>query len=461
MRRPWWPPAHWTVRTRVTCAATLVVGVLLAIGVVVFYQAVRATVYEGLRERGDAAVDQVATLVRRDALPGTRVLPAEAAGFDLLQVVDDAGVVVAASPQMRDRPPISSVRPTAEGARFSAGIAVPGVTSDAYLVAERVRGPSGGYTVYAAASISAFEQVKSPFLLRLALAVLLALVLVALIVSLAVRRALRPVRVMRSELAGITDGRGRVTVPGGHDEVAELAGSVNATLQRLEKVLDRQRGFVADVSHELRSPLTGLRAQLEVALEHPADEDWPAVARAALGDADRLQRIVSDLLIMARLDAGVPQERAPLDLGELVREETARRAAGRVPIEVRTEPGVVVEGDRGQLTRVLTNLLDNAVRHARTWVRANVTAEGGQAVLCVVDDGSGIAPEDREAVFKRFHRLAEGRRRDGGGTGLGLPISRDIAVAHGGSLVATDCDDGACLVLRLPLSGTDKSGPPD
>ncbi|MGI5164315.1 sensor histidine kinase [Spirillospora sp. CA-253888] len=449
------------MRTRVTCAATLVVGVLLAIGVVVFYQAVRATVYEGLRERGDAAVDQVATLVRRDALPGTRVLPAEVAGFDLLQVVDDAGVVLAASPQLRDRPPISSVRPTAEGARFSAGVAVPGVTSDAYLVAERVRGPDGGYTVYAAASTSAFEQVKSPFLIRLALAVLLALALVALIVSLAVRRALRPVRVMRGELAGITDGQGRVTVPGGHDEVAGLAGSVNATLHRLEKVLDRQRGFVADVSHELRSPLTGLRAQLEVALEHPEDEDWPAVARAALGDADRLQRIVSDLLIMARLSAGVPQERAPLDLGALVGEETARRAAGRVPVEVRTEPGVVVEGDRGQLARVLTNLLDNAVRHARAWVRVTVAAEDGQAVLRVIDDGSGIAPEDREAVFKRFHRLAEGRRRDGGGTGLGLPISRDIAVAHGGSLVATDCDDGACLVLRLPLSGTDKSGPAD
>ncbi|WP_083982577.1 sensor histidine kinase [Actinomadura hibisca] len=453
------------MRTRVTCAATLVVGLLLVVGVVVFYQVVRATIYQGLRERGDAAVAEVATLVRRDALPGTRVLPADAAGFGLLQVVDDGGRVLAASPELRDRPPISSVRPTSDGARVAEITAVPGVALDAYLVAERVRGPDTWVTVYAAASTSSFEQVKGPFIGWLALAVLLALAAVALIVSLAVRRALRPVRVMRSELAGIFDGRGRVSVPGCHDEVAELAGSVNATLRRLEKVLDRQRGFVADVSHELRSPLTGLRAQLEVALEHPEDEDWPAVARAALGDADRLQRIVGDLLIMARLSAGVPQEHTPLDLGALVREETARRAPGRVPIEIETAADVVVRGSYGQLSRVLTNLLDNAVRHALGWVRVTVTAEEGQAVLCVIDDGSGIAPKDREAVFQRFHRLAEGRRRDSGGTGLGLPISREIAVAHGGSLVATDCDDGACLVLRLPLapplSGADKTGSAD
>ncbi|MEW2354481.1 HAMP domain-containing sensor histidine kinase [Spirillospora sp. NPDC029432] len=271
----------------------------------------------------------------------------------------------------------------------------------------------------------------------------------------AVKRALRPVRTMTGELDTISDDRTfhQVTVPAGHDEVAELAGAVNRTLRRLERLNERQRAWVADASHELRSPLTGLRAKLELALEHPEDEDWPGAARSALVDADRLHRIISDLLVMAKLEAGVLGEQETIDLGELVRAETARRG-GRVPIELETDEGVLVHGARSHLIRLLTNLLDNADRHARTWVRVAVGTDGRHALLMVADDGPGIPPEERERVFQRFQRLAEGRRCDAGGTGLGLPISRDIAIAHGGNLVVGDADGtgGARLVLRLPLA---------
>ncbi|CNF26256.1 signal transduction histidine kinase [Mycobacterium tuberculosis] len=224
------------------------------------------------------------------------------------------------------------------------------------------------------------------------------------------------------------------------------------TLNRLADVMARQRAFVADVSHELRSPLTGLCAQLELALEHPEDEDWPAVARAALGDADRLQGIVSDLLILAKLGAGVQVERERVDVGELARAEVRRRP-GRVPVELEAATGVVVRATPHHLVRVLTNLLDNAERHTDSRIWVTVAVAGTDAVLEVRDDGSGIAPEDRERIFWRFQRLPEGRRRDATGTGLGLTISRDIARAHGGTLVAADSDRGARFVLRIPLNG--------
>ncbi|MFB4318444.1 sensor histidine kinase [Actinomadura sp. 21ATH] len=308
---------------------------------------------------------------------------------------------------------------------------------------------------YALAPAGHFHQAPRD-LAFLLLGLVPALAAVAWSVWHAVKRALRPVRTMTRELCAISDDRSfhQVTVPAGHDEVAELAGAVNRTLRRLERLNERQRAWVADASHELRSPLTGLRAQLELALAHPEDEDWPDTARSALTDADRLHRIISDLLVMAKLEAGVIGDQEMIDLGELVRAETARRRTGRVPIELETDEGVVVHGARSHLIRLLTNLLDNADRHATSWVRVAVGTDGRHALLMVADDGPGIPPEERERVFQRFQRLAEGRRCDAGGTGLGLPISRDIAVAHGGDLVVGDADGagGARLVLRLPLA---------
>ncbi|GGV30430.1 two-component sensor histidine kinase [Actinomadura cremea] len=442
-------PSHWSARARVTVTATIVVALLLALGVTVFYLVLRRAANAQLHERGSLVINELAVDVRTTDPRGG--LPIRDPDFSLLQVTTPEGGQLAASEALHGRGPLRLPAPAEPGRHRTYIADVPGVASDVYVVVERVQTPNGPRIVYAGAPIPLYSSNRAFFIMALATVVVVGTALASWIVALAVRRALLPVRTMSAELAQITGGdHGRVTVPAQQDEVSELAQSVNLTLYRLENVLSRQRAFVADVSHELRSPITGLHAQLEVALQAPEDEDWPAVARAALADADRLQGIVSDLLILARLGSGMPAERRRVDLGAFAREEAARRPR-RVRLEIDAEDGVMVRVAPEQIARVLTNLLDNAERHARSLVRITVAARGTEAVLEVLDDGAGIAPEDRGRVFHRFLRLEEGRRRDRSGTGLGLPISRDICDAHGGTLVIADSDVGARLVMVLPL----------
>ncbi|MER6151282.1 sensor histidine kinase [Streptomyces hirsutus] len=260
-------------------------------------------------------------------------------------------------------------------------------------------------------------------------------------------RALRPVAGIREEMAAITaseDLKRRVPEPGTHDEIARLARTTNETLAALETSVERQRRFVADASHELRSPIASLRTQLEVAAAHPELLDLDG----AVEDTVRLQHLAADLLLLARLDAGERPVDARVDLAALAREE----AAGRTGVTVDAESAEVA-GSRGQLARVLGNLLDNGRRHARETVSVSVRREGDRAVLAVADDGDGVAEADRERIFERFVRLDAARSRDDGGAGLGLAIARDVAVRHGGTLTAGAAPSGGALFeLRLPLA---------
>ncbi|MET8214694.1 HAMP domain-containing sensor histidine kinase [Streptomyces hirsutus] len=260
-------------------------------------------------------------------------------------------------------------------------------------------------------------------------------------------RALRPVAGIREEMAAITaseDLKRRVPEPGTHDEIARLARTTNETLAALETSVERQRRFVADASHELRSPIASLRTQLEVAAAHPELLDLDG----AVEDTVRLQHLAADLLLLARLDAGERPVDARVDLAVLAREE----AAGRTGVTVDAESAEVA-GSRGQLARVLGNLLDNGRRHARETVSVSVRREGDRAVLAVADDGDGVAEADRERIFERFVRLDAARSRDDGGAGLGLAIARDVAVRHGGTLtVGAAPSGGALFELRLPLA---------
>ncbi|MEU8348907.1 HAMP domain-containing sensor histidine kinase [Streptomyces sp. NPDC048845] len=261
------------------------------------------------------------------------------------------------------------------------------------------------------------------------------------------RRALHPVEGIRGEMSAITaseDLSRRVPVPGSGDEVERLARTTNETLGALERSVERQRRFVADASHELRSPIASLRTQLEVAEAHPELLDLPG----AIEDTVRLQALAADLLLLARLDAGErPPADARVDLGALVREEVSQRA-DPVPVDVSVAGECEVSGSRGQLARVLGNLLDNARRHAESRVAVSVRREGADAVLEVSDDGAGVPEAERERIFERFVRLDDARSRDDGGAGLGLAIARDVAVRHGGSLTVAG---GAVFRLRLPL----------
>jgi signal transduction histidine kinase len=308
------------------------------------------------------------------------------------------------------------------------------------------------YTVYAGTSL-ADEQATLDQVTRTMLAALpFLLLVVAGVTWLVTRRALRPVEGIRAEMAAITgsgDLTRRVPVPRSRDEIGRLARTTNQTLAALEQSVERQHRFVADASHELRSPIASLRTQIEVADQHPGLLDTGDLHH----DVVRLQHLAADLLLLARLDAGEQPGHALLDLTALVREEVARRApTDRVTPEMVADEAVPqVLGSRGQLARVLGNLLDNAQRHTATAITVALARAGEDVVLTVADDGHGIAPADRPRVFERFVRLDEARSRDDGGAGLGLAIARDVVRNHGGDLTVTEAPSGgAAFLVTLP-----------
>lgn len=276
------------------------------------------------------------------------------------------------------------------------------------------------------------------------------LIVVGSVTWLVTRRALRPVEGIRQEMAAITaseDLSRRVPEPDSRDEIARLARTTNETLSALEASVERQRRFVADASHELRSPIASLRTQLEVGQAHPELLDVPG----AVADTVRLQQLAADLLLLARLDAGERPGQARLDLGALVDEEVSQRTNDRIPVTVDSTVGLEVTGSRSQLARVLGNLLDNAQRHAESSVTAVVREDGDHILLTVEDDGDGVPEDERERIFERFVRLDDARSRDDGGAGLGLAIARDVATRHGGTLtVGVGERGGAVFELRLP-----------
>ncbi|WP_437310646.1 HAMP domain-containing sensor histidine kinase [Sorangium sp. So ce388] len=264
-------------------------------------------------------------------------------------------------------------------------------------------------------------------------------------------RTLRPVRAMTLRAAGIADATTgeRLAVPPTFDEVAELGRTLNGMLDRLADGARRQREFVSDASHELRSPIAAVRASLEVALAHPDRADTPAVQRGVLAEILRLEALVADLLALARLD----EQRAPphdeIDLDDVVLEEAARARA--VPVDTRGVSAAKVRGDRRGLEHLVRNLLDNAARYAASRVIVTTEVDEREVVLRVDDDGPGIPEQDRARVFGRFTRVASSRSRDAGGAGLGLALVQRITDQHGGAVRAgRSPQGGARLEVRLP-----------
>ncbi|MCY7344050.1 MAG: HAMP domain-containing histidine kinase [Pseudonocardia sp.] len=265
-------------------------------------------------------------------------------------------------------------------------------------------------------------------------------------------RALRPVEAIRTQVAAMTekDLAQRVPVPAARDEVGRLAQTMNAMIARLEDAQGVQRRFVADASHELRSPLATIGAGLELLQRDTSD---PATVTALQGETARLGRLVDALLLLARADErGLRPRREEVDLDEVAEAERGRPGEHQVQAEVRAEP-VRVIGDRGQLVRVLRNLVDNARRHARSRVLVTVVRDGASAVIEVSDDGLGVAVADRGRVFERFVRLDDARARSDGGSGLGLAIVAEVVAAHRGSVeLAQTPGGGALFRVRLPAA---------
>jgi signal transduction histidine kinase len=320
-------------------------------------------------------------------------------------------------------------------------------------------GAAGHRVVIAAVSYAEVRDSLATLVKVLAIGTPLLFALLALATWLLTGYTLRPIAELRRGAAEVTvTGVPRdLPVPPARDEVRSLAVTLNDMLSRLADAQQRQRDLVSDTAHELRSPIASIRAQLEVALDHPDGLDWAETARDVHADTLRLARLTEDLLLLARLD-GQHLRHQPTDLAAVCESAAARYATARVPVRAETAGPCVVAGDQDALARLLVNLLDNAVRHAASRVCASVREDGGWAVLTVTDDGPGIPSDDAERVFGRFARLDDARARaaedsDGEeGAGLGLAIVRSTAQAHGGTVSLGDAGPGLRAVVRLPLA---------
>lgn len=275
-------------------------------------------------------------------------------------------------------------------------------------------------------------------------------------------RALHPVDELTRRVGAITTSTlgDRVPVPETRDEIHELATTMNSMLDRIEVGDQKRRRFVADASHELRTPVAILRSEAEIARRVPDQIDVTHLADAVLAETDRLGTLVEDLLVLARTDELLDREPLPgagglptTDLDEVVFEDATRTR--RVDFNLQQVSGGRVRGARDELARVVGHLFDNAARHAVSQVAVGVTtdADRGVVVLTVDDDGKGIAPGDRSRIFDRFVRLDDARTRDAGGAGLGLAVVKTMVRHLGGEVTVGDSPlGGARLLVELPAA---------
>jgi signal transduction histidine kinase len=328
----------------------------------------------------------------------------------------------------------------------------PGFGAGWSAAARPVRAPHGGPFVIAVGRPLMEAQRSVESLRRVLVAGVPLLVLLTTVAAwFLIGRTLRPVHAMSrgaSRIADATTGE-RLDVPPTRDEVATLALTLNGMLDRIADGTRRQREFVSDASHELKSPIAALRTLLEVEHAHPGGTEPKKLHAALLAETSRLETLTADLLALARLDEATPPRREELDFDDVVLEEAARPR--RVPVDTRGVIASKVRGDRQSLLHLVRNLLDNAARHAATRVDVSTHAEGNSTVLWIDDDGPGIPEADRVRVFERFTRSGSGRSRDTGGAGLGLAVVERVARQHGGSALATEAPGGgARLEVRLP-----------
>ncbi|MBC6460980.1 HAMP domain-containing histidine kinase [Actinomadura sp. HBU206391] len=444
---------NWS-RASVRARRTLATGAVAALVCITI--SVLCLILVGSREtdmaqdRATAGWDRVEPLIKMGRLPA--VLPdRKDGGFQAIQVVDARGRVVAATRQLVGKPPMAVFRPVSADVREARMLCPPaGLKGCMTVVSYRVHQPDGIWMIDVAVPRVPWYGNSTALLLAIGATVLIT-TMVAAGTYRVVSKAMGSVHAIRTELAKIasTGLDRRVPVPSEDEEIKLLAETANDTLDRLEGAYQLRR-FASDASHDLRCPITAMRAELEEALMYPEDTDWPKTAEMVLTGVDRLQAIVTDLMTLAQLDAGAPLDRRPTDLGRLVGAELACRTY-RVEIVEDLGRNVFVDCDRLGITRLLTNLVHNAERHAASQITVIVRADGPMAILEVIDDGAGIAPEHREMVFDRFTRLKASRDRDSGGTGLGLAIAREIAQAHEGTLTIKDSERGARFVLCLPV----------
>jgi signal transduction histidine kinase len=451
---PWRRPRNWGIAARSASVSATVVLVALVVaggGLMVV-----------LDRSLTASIDAAAAARLQDVAAGLQTdtageLDARLLAIDqrivAVQVIDATGAVIARSPSTPGTPlvPIDMA-----GSKPRVGIPANAVPDgDMRIAAQTISTASGHYTVLVAARTEAVESTLRTIGFGLALAAPIVIAVSAAATYLLVGRSLRSVEAIRARVAEISasDLAERVPVPEHRDEISALAVTMNAMLSRIESGQAAQRRFVADASHEMRSPLATVISALEVGVAHPQLLNAQLASTTLLPEAHRMQSLVEDLLLLARADErGLALRHDDVDLDDLVAAETARlQRETALAIYIDVKP-VRVLGDASAMSRVVRNLLDNAARHARSRIDVAAHPSAAHAEFTVSDDGPGIPAPDRLRVFDRFVRLDIGRARSGGGAGLGLAIVAEIVAAHGGSVrIAERAGGGTLVIVQLPV----------
>jgi signal transduction histidine kinase len=436
------------VRLRVTAAAVLAVACAFGVSAAVVEATLQHDRHNVLIATARLQSQEVIAL-NQALRPPVNLPSTTSLQSGLIQVLFD-GRVVGVSHSLRRLDPLWSPGDPMIQGNPDASI---GSGHDVQMVAVPVQVGHDQGTVVVLVSLDQYDRTLLSItrLLEIGLPILLAVV--GLICWIIVGRALRRIESLRREVADVAlrPGEHRVAEPHTDDEVGRLARTLNSMLDRLEASSARERRFLADASHELRSPIANIRTAVEVALHRPNAADWPRVADEVLVEDARMTRLVEELLLLARSDEGrlAPVEQ-PCDLLAVAREVVAAAAYTEPPlVTVAGSPALVLVPE-GYVERVIGNLVDNARRFAATRVDVVIRATAKTATIEVRDDGPGVPAGERERIFERFYRLDEARDREHGGFGLGLAIVADLCHAYDGTIEVGDGGPGAVFSVRFP-----------
>jgi signal transduction histidine kinase len=442
------------VRVRITAVATLVVAAAITLAGVFLVQAIENKLLGTVRTQGQAQLDAASAQLGK-GVPPDQLHTVAGSAPSFVQILDSEGTPIG----------VIGGSPFPAAAYFDRGVLRTGDTQEIdvpvggdsavpFDVQTSIVQTAAGqaFTVVVASRLDGVQRSIDALKASLLTALPFVVALVAMVAWFVVGRALQPVEAMRRQVESITANtmHRRVPEPRTSDEISRLAHTMNAMLDRLETSVEQQRQFVADASHELRSPIATIRAELEVALRSADRADWPRVAEGVLEEESRLEALVADLLLLASVDEqDLLRDTRAVDVRAMTVAEAAR--SRRVAVTVLPGGAAFVVGRADQLARVIGNLLDNAARFAHDTIDVSIATDGRTVRVAVDDDGPGIAPADRQRVFERFTRLDQSRARDGGGAGLGLALAKGIVERHRGLIRIDDSPlSGARVIVELP-----------
>lgn len=462
--RGWLVGKHWfavkrhagSLRWRVTLGATAILIGALTIAALASAGLVRRSLTQDLETTLDDRIDEVETLARAHTLPA--VLEPTGREVGQVQVISSSGAVISGTAGLAQQVRFDLIAAPAVGRERAVTVNAERIDGDKgerfRLVVRKISLNDQELSVWAVSSLQAATNaqryLRNGLLLGLPLVAFLTMILISRVLD----RALASVDAMRAEVDRIemTDLSSRVTATESDDEIARLAVTLNRLLERVDQAAASQRLFAAAASHELRSPLSAIRTELEVGLAYPDRAEWPAIARDALDEIDRLELLSRELRVLTRVRDRRRSDVA-VDLAEIVTAEVRRRQPKPEVTITTSLSDLHVMGDVDAILEVFRNLLDNAERHARTTINVTAVAQAQQVELAVANDGPPIPVDQRDRIFEPFMRLDEARSVDDGGSGLGLAIARATMIELGGTLRLADevPGTGATFVARFRL----------